>query len=132
VTFDARAGFPGSAQLLAGPDGRVIASRVVWARSRGERRRGLLDLAQLQAGEGLVIEHAVQVHTFGMRYSIDVVFCDKKWVVRHILHELAPARFTRFVLRSRYAIELPAGAAAGLHRGDRLCWLFSPTSDIPD
>jgi uncharacterized membrane protein (UPF0127 family) len=78
-----------------------------------------------------VFERVLQVHTFGMRYSIDVVFCDRKWIVRHVLHELEPSRLTRFVLRSRYAIELPAGAAQGLRRGDRLRWIISPTSGTP-
>lgn len=74
----------------------------------------------LGPGEALVIEPARQVHTFGMRYAIDVCFCDRAWNVLHIVSPLRPRRLTRWVLRARYAVETPAGAFEGVGRGDQL------------
>ena len=101
--------------------GCVIARDVLWARTRRERAQGLLNLPPLEKGQALVLEPARQVHTFGLAYAIDVVFCDADWVITHLVRSLPPRRVTRPVVRSRRAIELPAGAVP-LHvqRGTRL------------
>ena len=67
-----------------------------------------------------MIEPARQVHSFGMRYPIDVCFCDARWRVLHVVTALRPRRITRWVMRARYAIEAPAGGLEGLVRGDQL------------
>jgi uncharacterized protein len=98
----------------------VIVADARWARTRRDKRRGLIGSPALGLASGLVIERARQIHTFGMDFPIDVIFCDGDWEVRHIVHNMRPARLTRVVLRARYVLELPAGAASGLNRGDRL------------
>ncbi len=100
--------------------GEVLATNVVWARTHVDRARGLLMRSPIEAGEALVLDRARQVHTFGMRHPIDVLFCDSQWVVRHVVRSMQPMRLTRWVARGRYAIELPRGsvpeaAAAGMH-----------------
>lgn len=90
-----------------------------WAKAPVERARGLLG-TRLGSGEAIVIEPARQVHTFGMRYEIDVCFCDRGWRVLHVVTRLRPRRVTRWVWRARYAVEAPAGALAGVERGDQL------------
>lgn len=97
----------------------VVADRVRWARSPAERARGLLG-APLGPGEALVIEPARQVHTFGMRYAIDVCFCDRAWRVLHVVGPMRPRRITRWVFRARYAVEVAAGALDGVAAGDQL------------
>ena len=91
-----------------------------WARTRRERRRGLIGSPPLGAASGLIMDRTRQVHTFGMKYAIDVVFCDGDWQVLHIVRGLRPARVTRLVFGARYVLELPVCAAAGLEVGDRL------------
>ncbi|MDQ4125111.1 MAG: DUF192 domain-containing protein [Actinomycetota bacterium] len=98
----------------------MIAERVRWARAPAERARGLLGAPELRPGEALVIEPARQVHTFGMRYAIDVCFCDAGWRVLHVVAPLRPRRVTRWARRARYAIEAPAGALTGVEPGDQL------------
>lgn len=90
-------------------DGRVIATAVRRATSPLDRMRGLLGSNRLRAGDALVLEPARQVHTFGMRYPIDVVFCDARGVVVHLVRSLKPWRMTRWVGRARWALELPGG-----------------------
>jgi len=60
-----------------------------------------------------------QVHTFGMRVPIDVVWCDRRGKVLHMV-TLPPGRVARVVLRARLVIEAAAGAAStwGLRPGD--------------
>ncbi len=89
--------------------GTLVAHEVRWARSWRDRSGGLLRSKPLSHGEALVLEPGRQVHTIGMTYPIDVVFCDREWRVRHVVRHMAPRRMTRVVFTARYAVELPAG-----------------------
>ena len=74
----------------------------------------------LAPDEALVIEPARQVHTFGMRYEIDVCFCDREWRVVRVVTPLRRRRMTRWVFGARRAVEMRAGGLAGLRAGDQL------------
>jgi uncharacterized membrane protein (UPF0127 family) len=90
--------------LVRGDD--VLAAAEV-AVTRQQRRRGLM---QRDALEGvMVIRPCRQVHTFGMRFPIDVAFCDRYGFVLHIA-TMTPRRVSKFVWRSYFAIEAPFGA----------------------
>jgi uncharacterized protein len=75
----------------------------------------------LRAREALIIDGGRQVHTFGVREPIDVVFCDDDWNVLHVVRAMKPARLSRWVRRARFVIELPEGALPGdVKPGDTL------------
>ena len=82
--------------------------------------RGLLGMKPLRSREALILEPAKQVHSFGMTYPIDVLFCDAEWKVRHKVSRMKPRRMTRFVMSSRYALEMAAGEAEEVSVGDYL------------
>jgi uncharacterized membrane protein (UPF0127 family) len=101
----------------------VVASSVEVARTRGERRRGLLGRTGLPAGAALVLTPCNAIHTIGMRFAIDVVFIDRKGRVRKIVRSLPPWRMAMAPLASA-TIELSAGELRpdGLQVGDRVTW----------
>jgi uncharacterized protein len=83
------------------------------------RLLGLGLMPYLDPDEALVIPHCTSVHTFGMRFPIDVVFVDRDWLPIYIEYDVGPRR----VLRSRFArsvIEVVAGEAGRLADGLRL------------
>lgn len=98
----------------------VLAGRLRTAGSAPGRMRGLLGRDPLGHGEGLLLSPCKQVHTFGMRYPIDVVFCDAQWRVTRVVRDMRPWRVSRIEWQARTAIELPPGAASGVAVGDRL------------
>jgi uncharacterized protein len=102
--------------------GTVLAKSAAAAETPGTRRRGLLGTDSLVDGCGLLIVPCRQVHTFGMRYAIDVIFVDEAWTVRRVVNDMKPGRLGALVLRARAAVELPAGKAAetGTRVGDML------------
>jgi uncharacterized membrane protein (UPF0127 family) len=87
-------------------DGIVLAS-VEIASDRPARRRGLLGRDDLSGV--LVLTPCRQVHTFGMKFPIDVAFCAASGEVLHMT-TLRPGRVSRVVWRARFAIEAPAGS----------------------
>ena len=92
------------------------------AESRAERGRGLLGTGELRPGEGLLIRACRSVHSFGMRYALDVVFISPAGEIVKAIAGLRPGRVTRPLLRARAALELPVGAiaASGTRAGDLL------------
>ena len=101
--------------------GRVVCERCEIADNGLSRMRGLLGRDSLASGAGMLISPAPSVHTFFMRFPIDVVFLDRAWTVVKIAAELPPWR-TAWARRAVGVLELPAGAAraAGLRLGDVL------------
>jgi hypothetical protein len=86
-----------------------------------ERVRGLIG----RPPEVLVIPSRGQVHTFGMRYPIDVLFCDGSWKVVYVIRDLPRRRVSRFVRGTRFVIEAPAGLLIDVIEGDDLDYVSS-------
>lgn len=68
----------------------------------------------------MILAPGRQVHTFGMKDPIDVLFCTREWEVIHAVRGMAPRRVSRFVWRGVNVVELRAGGAALVSVGDRL------------
>jgi uncharacterized membrane protein (UPF0127 family) len=99
-------------------DGEVLASAET-AATRATRRRGLLGRGSLEGV--LVIRPCRQVHSLGMAFPLDVIWCDRNGRVLRIA-ALPPKRVSRLVPRSRFVVETEHGNAArwGLRVGDIL------------
>jgi uncharacterized protein len=82
------------------------------------RMRGLLGRDGLEPGAGMLMTREPSVHTFFMRFPIDVVFLDKQDRIVKVVHDLRPWRFAG-ARRAAAVLELPAGTAAtaGLEPG---------------
>ncbi|HEY8215578.1 MAG TPA: DUF192 domain-containing protein [Acidimicrobiia bacterium] len=115
----------GTARLVR--DGEVLTTAEL-ATSRAARRRGLL--GRDRADEAMVLWPCRQVHTIGMRFPLDVVWCDRAGRVLRVA-TVPPRRVSRPVLRSRFVIEAAAGAAErwGLRAGDVVDVLGADTVD---
>ncbi len=102
--------------------GTELAADAQLASTRAERRRGLLGRESLGPGEALVLRPCRQVHTFGMRFPIDVAFVDRSSAVVLAVHALVPGRLSGFAWRARAAVEMPEGTleATGTREGDML------------
>jgi uncharacterized membrane protein (UPF0127 family) len=83
--------------------------------------RGLLGRRDLPRGEGILLRPAASVHTFFMRFPIDVVFLDRDDVVVGIEPHLRPWR-TAGRRGAKAVLELAAGESErrGLVVGDAL------------
>ena len=106
---------------LVRDDGVVVCDSCGVAATFRTRLRGLLGRRELAAGEGLLIRPTNSIHTFFMRFPIDVVFLDRNGVVVKLVANVRPWRVT-FAARGRYALELRAGEADArrIRLGDRL------------
>lgn len=103
-------------------NGRVLAERVEVARSLTSRLIGLIGRRSFPQGSAFVIPGCKQVHTFLMRFPIDVIYSDADDKVVCAAERVKPFRLTSYCRTATQAIELPAGtiSAAGIQPDDLL------------
>ena len=99
----------------------VLGDAVELADTSEKRRVGLLKHKGLGPGEGLWIVPCESVHTFFMKFPIDLVYVDKKKRVRKV-RSAVPAWRLSLCLSAHSIIELPAGVVeqTGTRPGDEL------------
>ena len=94
-------------------NGAVVASRVEVAEDAASRSKGLLGRASMAADEGLWIVPCPMIHTFFMKFAIDVLFLDKERNVVRVMEDLKPWRVSPWVWRARSVLELAGGTLKG-------------------
>lgn len=89
------------------------------ATSYRARTRGLLGRDGIDGA--MLLTPASSVHTFRMRFAIDVVYLDRRSTVVAV-RTMKPGRMGALRLRARHVLEMEAGAAArwGLRPGVRV------------
>ncbi len=87
-------------------DGKVLATLEV-ATARRDRMRGLLGRDHVEGA--LQIDPARSVHTFRMRFAIDVAFCDRDLRVLRVV-TMRPNRIGMPLWKARSVIEAEAGS----------------------
>ena len=89
----------------------MVAVEIEPAFDSKSRNRGLLGRTGMDDGSALILAPCSSIHTFFMRFAIDVLFVKKDGRVVKTYSDL-PAWRIAFALGAFAAIELPAGAAA--------------------
>lgn len=87
----------------------IVASHVEVADSAGKRRKGLLGRSALASQEGLWIVPCESVHTFFMRFSIDLIYLDRNRKVKKVRSKVPPWRLSA-CLTAHSVIELAPGS----------------------
>ena len=112
----------------------VLGEAVEIADTSEKRRVGLLKHARLEPGSGLWIVPCESVHTFFMKFPIDLVYLDKQRKVRKVRHAV-PAWRLSACLSAHSILELPAGTAeeSGTLPGDELTFQkLMPETPMPE
>ena len=99
----------------------VLADSAEVADTSSKRRTGLLKHERFERGQGLWIVPCEGVHTFGMKFPIDVLYLNRKRKVLKVRENMVARRMSMCLL-AHSVIELPAGTAAatGTVKGDQL------------
>jgi uncharacterized membrane protein (UPF0127 family) len=86
-----------------------LATQLCVAGTHWTRFRGLMatDAADFRAGQGLWIIPSHGVHTFAMRFPIDVIYLDGSKVIVHLLKQLKPWRVAPLRMQAASVLELP-------------------------
>lgn len=107
--------------IINARSGKVIADRLVTAFDSRSRRKGLLAQASLPPSTALIIAPTNAIHTFFMKFPIDIVFVSKGGRVLKIRSNVPAWRMTAS-LRAFAVLEMAAGSldSSGTKVGDQL------------
>lgn len=86
----------------------VLGHEVRVARGPRARLLGLAHLDREAAGTGLLIPRCASVHTFGMRFRLDLYFLGEEGEIISVRRGVAPRRLAS-CRRAAAVLELPAG-----------------------
>lgn len=87
-----------------------------------KRMKGLLGKKELKKGQALVLKPCNSIHTFFMRFPIDVLFVDKDNRVIEAISKVQPFRLTYIYFNAALAIELPTATiqSSSTSKGDSI------------
>ncbi len=112
-------GRTGGRRLVNARTGSLVAHSLHTAFDSSSRRTGLLRHDSLAEGNALIIAPTNAIHTFFMRFPIDVAFVARSGRILKVRRDLPPWRLAA-AWRGYAVVELPAGALAksGTGAGD--------------
>jgi uncharacterized protein len=111
----------GEFRLVNERTGAVVAERLLPAFDSKTRRTGLLAHTSMPPGTAMIIAPTNAIHTFFMKFPIDVLFVARDGVVVKACSALAPWRISA-AWKAHCVIELAAGALqrSAVRKGDLL------------
>lgn len=97
------------ARIVSADSGVLVATAEI-ADTPATRIVGLLGRAGLESGHALLLDPCDMIHTWFMRFPIDVLFIGRDGKVVRAYDDLPPFRFVWGTRRAQRTIELPSGA----------------------
>lgn len=111
-----------------------LATELSIAATHWSRLRGLMctEAGSFPAGQGLWIVPSRGVHTFAIRFPIDVVYLDEEKTVVHLEQDLKPWRVAPVRMRAASVIELPRNIlnSTGTSIGDEIEIVLGKTPEV--
>lgn len=102
-------------------DNLIICKNLKEAKKTIDRMIGLMFKEPMKDHDGLLIKPCNSIHTFFMKYSLDVVFLSKKLEVVAIYKNIKPWRMTRIIFKASQCLEMKNGTLTDdLRIGDKL------------
>ena len=93
-------------------DNKMVIGNVKKADNFFSRFKGLMFKKMMNRDCGLLISPCNQVHTFNMKFDIDVIFLSKKFEVLYIRPSMKHGKISKMVSNAYYVLELCSGVAA--------------------
>lgn len=98
---------------------KILAPNLIHAQAWHEKAQGLIGKLE---GTAIYFQTRLGVHTFGVKFPIDIVICDFELTVKRIFENVEPGHVVLWNPIWNNVFELPVGTAhpANLNLGDTL------------
>ncbi len=100
----------GRMKALLEADGVIIAEDVREAGDFFTRLLGLMYKKDLPSGQALLLAPCNSIHTFGMKFAIDVIFLDPDGIVLKVIRSLGRGKIVGIVPGGHTVLEMKAGS----------------------
>jgi len=98
-------------KLINNANNTMISETVITANTFFKRLKGLMFTKELPDENALHIMPCNEIHTFHMKYSIDVLYLDRNNVILAIDEDIKPWKIGKRVKKAVSVVELPSGRA---------------------
>lgn len=99
----------------------LIANEAIEAKSTVQKMKGLMFSSSMQGFDGMLFKRCNSIHTFFMKYPIDILFMNKEMKIVKIIRNLQPWRITRMYFSAYQALEVMGGTLdERVREGDEL------------
>lgn len=96
-------------RLINKSNNTIISENVMVANTYFKRLKGLMFTKKLPDENALHIIPCNEIHTFNMKYSIDVLYLDKNDNILYIDEDMKPGRIGKRIKNAVSVLELPSG-----------------------
>lgn len=101
-------------------ENEVVLENVVIADRFFSRLKGLMGKNTIEDEEGLLIRPCNSIHTFFMKFNLDIAFIDNNFMVLEIYRDLAPNKLSKIYKKSKFVIESKTGSLYKLKKGEQI------------
>lgn len=100
----------------------VLADNVIVADTFFYRLKGLMFKRTFEDNSAIVLYPCNSIHTFFMKFSLDVIFLSNDYKVIYLMKNIGPRRISPIVKNAKIVLELPSGVInkTGTKLGDFL------------
>jgi uncharacterized membrane protein (UPF0127 family) len=84
----------------------ILSTEVIVAENFFDRLKGLLGKDNLPANTCIIISPCKSIHTFFMKFTIDVIFIDKNYKVIEIIKNIKPCKTSKYIKKAWAVIEI--------------------------
>lgn len=92
----------------------ILATNAKLAKGFFERLIGLMFKKKLEHGNALIIPYCNWIHTFFMRFPIDVIYINEEYKIVDSIIALKPWNITSPRIKAQHVIELPNGSLSNI------------------
>jgi len=99
----------------------LISKNVILADTFWQRLRGLLGKKGLNGNESMYFKNCNSIHTFFMKFDLDVIFVDRDLKIVDVKRNLKPNRMTIPLIHAAHVFEFEGGQLhSELQKGEQL------------
>ncbi len=91
-----------------------VVNQIFHANTFFTRLKGLMGTKELRLDSGLLLEPCDSVHTWYMKYAIDVIYINKENNVLHVEHSMKPNKWGKKIPGAVKVLEVNGGLAKAM------------------
>ncbi len=95
-------------------NGEILGLHFIQASSLKDRMQGLMFRKELAPYDGMLIENCKSVHTFFMRFKIDLIFLNDDGIIIKIVRNISPYRLSGFYFSATRVLEVKGNTLSNL------------------
>lgn len=96
-------------EIINKKNNEMLANKVIISDRFLSRLMGLMFKKKLQKNSSMLIYPCNSVHTFFMKFPIDIVFLSKEYEVLYVIENMLPGKMSPFIRNAKSVLELPSG-----------------------